>query len=209
LPAEPIAEIAPSPASVAHVEESSPEAAFVSEISVDPEHVASADEIHEEDLSGSKRAWWVAAAGIVLAVTTAAALGIPHLGSVSDGARPAPVAKPKATAPAATPVASKVPDSSSAPAPVALAVPTPSAPLTVTLKANRECWLRLVVDGRTETKTLAEGEELSRGANREIELRVGDAGALAVTVNGRPLAPLGRTGQVIDTVFHADLAGSR
>jgi hypothetical protein len=79
----------------------------------------------------------------------------------------------------------------------------------VTLKANRECWLRLVVDGRTETKTLAEGEELSRGANREIELRVGDAGALAVTVNGRPLAPLGRTGQVIDTVFHADLAGSR
>ena len=170
----------------------------------------SAAESTESEAPRSNRAWWVAAAGVVLAVSTAAALGFPRIGKVAE---PPPAADLKPAAqtpkPKAKPVASGTTEArqpSPAPPP---AVAAPSAPLAVTLKANRQCWLRLVVDGRTETKTLAEGEELSRNANREIELRVGDAAAIAVIVNGRALAPLGRNGQVVDTVFHADLSGAR
>ena len=163
----------------------------------------------EAEAPRSNRAWWVAAAGVVLAVTTAAALGFPRIGRVTE---PKPSATIKPAAPAPTPkprpVASDPTDSRPPSPSAAPAVATPSAPLAVTLKANRQCWLRLVVDGRTETKTLAEGEELSRSANREIELRVGDAAAIAVIVNGRALAPLGRNGQVVDTVFHADLSST-
>ncbi len=170
----------------------------------------SAAESTESEAPRSNRAWWVAAAGVVLAVSTAAALAFPRIGKVAE-APPAADLKPAAQTPKpkAKPVASGTTEArqpSPAPPP---AVAAPSAPLAVTLKANRQCWLRLVVDGRTETKTLAEGEELSRNANREIELRVGDAAAIAVIVNGRALAPLGRNGQVVDTVFHADLSGAR
>ena len=174
------------------------------------ESTESAAESTVSEAPRSNRAWWVAAAGVVLAVSTAAALGFPRIGRVAP---PPPAADIKPAAqtpkPKAKPVASGMTEARQpAPTPPP-AVSAPSAPLAVTLKANRQCWLRLVVDGRTETKTLAEGEELSRNANREIELRVGDAAAIAVIVNGRALAPLGRNGQVVDTVFHADLSGGR
>jgi len=189
--------------------DSKPEATYVPDEPFAPEATESDAFSTEADAPRSNRAWWVAAAGVVLAVTTAAALGFPRIGRVTEPpssatikpAAPAPTPKPR-------PVASDTTDSRPPSPSAAPAVATPSAPLAVTLKANRQCWLRLVVDGRTETKTLAEGEELSRNANREIELRVGDAAAIAVTVNGRALAPLGRNGQVVDTVFHADLSST-
>jgi len=194
-------------------EEPEPVTPNVPDAALSDESAESAESVGESSVSEaprSNRAWWVAAAGVVLAVSTAAALGFPRIGRVAE---PPPAADIKPAAqtpkPKAKLVASGLAEArqpSPAPPP---AVAAPSAPLAVTLKANRQCWLRLVVDGRTETKTLAEGEELSRNANREIELRVGDAAAIAVTVNGRALAPLGRNGQVVDTVFHADLSGTR
>jgi hypothetical protein len=205
LPTEPISLLGLSARDAATADADESESAATPDVSPSTDVVDSApDAVEDDDAPRSRRAWWVAAAGIVLAVTTAAALGFPRIGGVTDEPPP-PRSKPAAPAPTPKPVASEATESRP-PAPAVVAAPVISAaPLAVTLKANRQCWLRLVVDGRTETKTLAEGEELSRSASREIELRVGDAAAIAVTVNGRTLAPLGRSGQVIDTVFHADL----
>ena len=204
LPTEPTSLLGLSARDAVMADASASESAAAPDVSPSTDVVDSATDAVEDDAPRSRRAWWVAAAGIVLAVTTAAALGFPRIGGVTVEAPP-PQSKPVAPAPKPKPVTSDASESRP-PAPAVVAPPvTPAAPLAVTLKANRQCWLRLVVDGRTETKTLAEGEELSRSANREIELRVGDAAAIAVTVNGRTLAPLGRNGQVIDTVFHADL----
>jgi cell division initiation protein len=77
----------------------------------------------------------------------------------------------------------------------------PVDPLTVKLWAARPCWIRLLVDDKAETRVLAQGEELVRGAARYVELRVGDAAALTVEVNGSRLPPLGRAGQVVDHRF--------
>ena len=204
LPTEPISLLGLSAKDAVMADASASKSAATPADSPSTDVVDSATDAVEDDAPRSRRAWWVAAAGIVLAVTTAAALGFPRIGGVTVEAPP-PQSKPVAPAPKPKPVTSDASESRPpAPAVVAPSV-TPAAPLALTLKANRQCWLRLVVDGRTETKTLAEGEELSRSANREIELRVGDAAAIGVTVNGRTLAPLGKSGQVIDTVFHADL----
>jgi hypothetical protein len=43
-------------------------------------------------------------------------------------------------------------------------------------------------------------------AQRSIVLRVGDAAALSVEVNGRVLPPLGLTGQVVERRFTAGAA---
>ena len=75
------------------------------------------------------------------------------------------------------------------------------APLRLRLTASRECWLRITVDGEPQERVLAPGQAIMRSAERHIAVRVGDAGALAVELNGRSLPPLGGDGQVVNRVF--------
>jgi hypothetical protein len=97
-----------------------------------------------------------------------------------------------------------------APAPVppipAAVVPAaaPAAPLEVKVTSSRPCWVRVTVDGRTSSLMLAAGDEIVRSAENEIQVRIGDAAAVTLEVNGRALPPLGRTGQVVDRTFTAD-----
>jgi DivIVA domain-containing protein len=82
--------------------------------------------------------------------------------------------------------------------------PVPPAPIVVKLTSTRSCWIRVTVDGRTESRMLAAGDEVAWSGEEAIQLRIGDAAAAAVEVNGRPLPPLGREGQVVDRTFTAD-----
>jgi cell division initiation protein len=130
---------------------------------------------------------WVAAVGAVASVACIAVLAWPRVGGVGSSASPRSAheeAQPVAAATVAAAQQSEAVD-----------------PLTVKLWAARPCWIRLVVDDKAETRVLAQGEELVRGAARYVELRVGDAGALTVEVNGSRLPPLGRAGQVVDHRF--------
>jgi cell division initiation protein len=130
---------------------------------------------------------WVAAAGAVASVACIAVLAWPRVGVVGSSASPRSAreeAQPVAAATVAAAQQSEAVD-----------------PLTVKLWAARPCWIRLVVDDKAETRVLAQGEELVRGAARYVELRVGDAGALTVEVNGSRLPPLGRAGHVVDHRF--------
>jgi DivIVA domain-containing protein len=81
--------------------------------------------------------------------------------------------------------------------------PSSAAPVTVRLRPLRLCWVRVVVDDRTDARELQPGEEIRLDVQRAILLRVGDAGALSVELNGRVLPPLGGDGQVVERRFTA------
>jgi hypothetical protein len=78
-----------------------------------------------------------------------------------------------------------------------------AAPLTIHVKPLRTCWVRVIVDDRTDARELQPGEDIVLEAQRSIVLRAGDAGALSVEVNGRVLPPLGLNGQVVERRFTA------
>jgi transcriptional regulator with XRE-family HTH domain len=70
--------------------------------------------------------------------------------------------------------------------------------LSIRLAARGSCWVSATVDGRRSIQRLMEpGEQTVLHVRSEIVLTAGDAGALAVTINGLPLRPLGRSGQVV------------
>ncbi|MCX6552875.1 MAG: DUF4115 domain-containing protein, partial [Acidobacteria bacterium] len=108
---------------------------------------------------------------------------------------PAPAAPPTATATGAP----------AAPAVPAGGVAAPAgqgAPMAIRLVANAACWLSLTVDGtRVVSRTLDPGERVEYQAHRSIEIVAGNAGALAVTLNGQPAKPIGTPGQVVTTTI--------
>jgi hypothetical protein len=70
--------------------------------------------------------------------------------------------------------------------------------VTVKLRAVRPVWVRVDVDGSGRVSRLVRaGEDLTFGADREIIIRAGDAGALLLSVDGRPSVALGPEGAVL------------
>jgi hypothetical protein len=68
----------------------------------------------------------------------------------------------------------------------------------VTLRALRDVWVRVDVDGRRAVGRLVRaGEQFTYGAEREVAVRAGDAGALLISVNGHQSAVLGADGVVL------------
>jgi tRNA A-37 threonylcarbamoyl transferase component Bud32 len=82
------------------------------------------------------------------------------------------------------------------PAPAATA--TAAAPqVTVTLQATALVWTRVTVDGRTAYEgTLTAGTKRTFTGRRVIDLHLGNAGGVQLTVNGAPHGAPGRPGQV-------------
>ncbi|MGD2114122.1 MAG: helix-turn-helix domain-containing protein [Acidobacteriota bacterium] len=63
----------------------------------------------------------------------------------------------------------------------------PDAPLRVTLDFREDCWVEATVDGeRRVSEMRVQGESLQLQAQESVELRLGNAGVVAVEVNGRP-----------------------
>ena len=124
---------------------------------------------------------------------------------------PAATAEPAAAEPAAapSPPPTAVPSASTTPGPAAAPSPTvlpnpPSippaanaAPLTLDVHPTADCWVRLVVDGQTVvSRVMHAGENEIREVRDTAVLDVGDAGAFAFSINGRPGKPLGASGRV-------------
>jgi Domain of unknown function (DUF4115) len=98
-----------------------------------------------------------------------------------------------------SPAVSPAATSGNLPTPSDLAKTETETPaLTVVLLAERQCWIRATVDGNRITERLLEpAQELVLRARESVLLRVGDAGALLATINGKRAAPFGRPGEVI------------
>jgi hypothetical protein len=74
--------------------------------------------------------------------------------------------------------------------------------LSLLVEARRSSWLRTTVDGQSDAgRMLAQGETVRLNASQSVSLRVGDAGAVYVSVNNGQASPLGRDGQVITRQF--------
>jgi cytoskeleton protein RodZ len=117
-----------------------------------------------------------------------------------------------ATAPAAASEARQ-------PTPAAPAAPTPQTPppapavpdrpISLVLTAKGPCWVTADADGRRTTfRTLQPGETETINADREIVIRIGDAGAVSWTLNGRQVDTLGAPGAVRDLRITPENAGT-
>jgi len=87
------------------------------------------------------------------------------------------------------------PGRADAPSPIA---PVRSAPLTIVLSPRGDCWVSLSLDGELVVRrVMRAGEQESYGANDEIVLNVGDAGAFAFAINQHDGRSLGASGEVV------------
>src|ERR1700722_16460252 len=74
---------------------------------------------------------------------------------------------------------------------------TPAANLHASLTADEPTWVRAWADGKeVMTATLQPNLIKTVDAVGEIRLRTGNAGALQITLNGKPVAPAGPKGQI-------------
>lgn len=77
--------------------------------------------------------------------------------------------------------------------------------LQIELRPEAECWLSAVADGRLVLYRLMQaGERETINAHDEILLRVGDAGALAYSVNGGAGRSLGAPGEAVTVRITSD-----
>lgn len=75
-------------------------------------------------------------------------------------------------------------------------LPAPS--LRLEIRTKGPCWVTAVADGeRVIYRLMQPGERALVDARTAITLRVGDAGAVAYSINGAPGPPLGRTGEAV------------
>jgi hypothetical protein len=76
--------------------------------------------------------------------------------------------------------------------------------LDAQLTATRRVWVRVLVDGeRAVERELPAGTVLPFRAERTLAVRIGDAGAVRLVVNGRDAGPLGPDGQIVVRTFTA------
>jgi len=72
-----------------------------------------------------------------------------------------------------------------------------AASVTVAVRATAEVWTRATVDGRVAYEgTLAAGDRRTFTARRAVDLHLGNAGGVQLTVDGHPRGAPGRSGQV-------------
>lgn len=118
-----------------------------------------------------------------------------------------PAARPDVRPPAAaSPVSDVVPAGGALPdAPP----PTTASALTLHLTARAECWVSITADGReVVSRLMGIGEEEAVRAASELRIKVGDASAVGLRLNGSPVRSLGGAGQVVSLRIDAtNLAG--
>jgi cytoskeletal protein RodZ len=87
---------------------------------------------------------------------------------------------------------------------VALTEPS-TPPLRVEIRLIGECWVSASADGqRVLHRLMQAGERAQIEATEAIDLRIGDAGALEYSINGRAGRRLGRSGEVVTLQVTSD-----
>jgi cytoskeleton protein RodZ len=77
----------------------------------------------------------------------------------------------------------------------------PASPLRAVITTSRDCWILAREDHAIVLReTVRAGTTITLRATRTLDLRLGDAGAVRLVVNGRPI-PTGDAGDVADLSF--------
>ena len=110
-----------------------------------------------------------------------------------------PSRRPDATPPVAAET-SAGPARAVSPAPMAAVeqrAPASDAQVRLDIQPTADCWVSVTADGkRVFARTLAAGQTETVAIAREATVEIGDAGAFAYRINGKPGKPLGDKGQV-------------
>ncbi len=73
--------------------------------------------------------------------------------------------------------------------------------LDVTAGKVDKCWMGIKVDGTSADVSLTEGQTHEVHAAQQIDLHLGNAGVVKVTINGQDLGTLGEPGKVVKQTF--------
>jgi transcriptional regulator with XRE-family HTH domain len=92
------------------------------------------------------------------------------------------------TSPSASPLPTQHPPAS----------PVPPGEHAVTVRLSGPCWLRVVVDGTVSIQGTFQAGVVKTVRGKRILLRVGNAGAAYLTVDGQNIGRLGAPGQVVE-----------
>jgi cytoskeletal protein RodZ len=125
---------------------------------------------------------------------------------VIEFARPLPPSPQAAATAVPSPGGRSVVEGSPPPAPAVTPSPTPAAlpGVTLTVSVYEASWLRVTADGERVFQGILEaGAARTWRAEREVTVRIGNAGGVDLTVNGKPLGPLGARGEVVTRTFRA------
>lgn len=108
-------------------------------------------------------------------------------------------------APAAAPppqVVSPQPSLQPAATPPPILPEAPKAPLEVTLDFSAECWVKAVMDGKSPIEEIhVQGESMQLEAQQKIDVRLGNAAAADIQVNGYPFEFDKTPGKVVELVI--------
>ncbi|HLW46221.1 MAG TPA: RodZ domain-containing protein [bacterium] len=121
-------------------------------------------------------------------------------------ATPAVPRAPSAVTPATAPVGTPAPPGQpAAPAgsPPSAALPAPAVPgaVVVAAQATDRSWVRVVSDGAVVFEGFVSAGDHQTWQGRQVSVRIGNASALDLSVNGRPVGRLGNPGDVVDRTF--------
>jgi cytoskeleton protein RodZ len=89
--------------------------------------------------------------------------------------------------------------------PSVAASPAFANPIRLKAKCYATTWIGYVIDnGQPSQIFLFPGDDFSWEWQQSLELKLGNAGGIKVTLNGVPLRPLGKAGEVLSIVFSRD-----
>lgn len=127
----------------------------------------------------------------------ASSASAPKVDPMTSTGKPAaspPAASPRAAPPASgqAPPVTVVPPEAPPPVPVP---PAPVEPLTIEFEVTSVCFVEIASDGRVSfSKAMEPGERQRIQAQKELRLKVGDAGAFVWSLNGKRARSLGAAG---------------
>ena len=131
-----------------------------------------------------------------------------ELGRPVQPAAPAPLASPQTTQPTPQTATPASPTPAAQVAPPQPPGPTPAAAdgVTVEVSASGRSWLQVVADQGPPLFEgfIVAGESRRWQSSGTMTIRVGNAGAVVVTVNGKNVGPLGAPGAVVSRTFGKD-----
>lgn len=115
------------------------------------------------------------------------------------GARPPVAARatPVAAQPSEAPGGSPAKAASTAPSAAAKTSPSPPAH-SLAVRLTQSSWLRVVVDGKNVAEGVFPAGTARTFSGSVVDLRVGNAGGVQISVNGSPPKTLGGTGDVVE-----------
>ena len=117
-----------------------------------------------------------------------------------------PPARPPANTEPAAQQAARTDETATAPKaqPAAEPAPNPNASVRVRVTAEEAVWIMARADGKyLFSGTLDANQSRTAEANEKLTLRLGNAGGVTVTLNGKPVGPFGPKGQVREVQFTA------